>query len=84
MMLQGFPEDYDDVDKLGAPLPYSYNTNGFGSVRITKEQGGTLYSKDAVEGDETKKSKKELLVKVPFANSFQFSASDDFVTVQNT
>lgn len=78
------PEDYDDVDKLGAPLPYSYNTNGFGSVRITKEQGGTLYSKDAVEGDETKKSKKELLVKVPFANSFQFSASDDFVTVQNT
>ncbi len=77
------PEDYNDIDKLGPALPYSYNTNGFGSVRITKELGGTLYSKSVVEADSTKKSKRELLVKVPFANTFQFAAGSQFVTVQD-
>ena len=77
------PEDYNDIDKLGPALPYSYNTNGFGSVRITKELGGTLHSKSVVEADSTKKSKRELLVKVPFANTFQFAAGSQFVTVQN-
>lgn len=63
--------DYD-LNKATEALPYTYTSQGIGSVHITKEQGGTVYSPSRVEKEPDKFSKRYLLFRIPFPNNFSF------------
>lgn len=65
-------DDIKTGKNLGNPLPYTYNGQGIGAVRIEKDKGGTLHSPlylQAHPGENACDKRKYLFV-VPYADNF--------------